>query len=196
MIAPLRKPRHPSSAPAWHEHFLPMLPAIRKQAHVAFRSLDPEARNEAVQEVIANCLVAYERLWKLGKSDVAYPTPLANFAIRQVRAGRRVGGRLNIRDISSLHCRSVKGIRLGRLDRYDQEEEAWLEVLVQDRRATPADVAAITGNGTQRSSLKFVRICSAAGSASPISRRSGCQSRESGPEALESHLAGDYGLRS
>jgi hypothetical protein len=112
------------------------------QAYAAFRNLDPEARQEAVQEVVANCLVAYERLWKLGKSDVAYPTPLAKFAIRQVRSGRRVGGKLNIRDISSLHCQSVKGIRLGRLDRYDQEEEAWLEILVEDRHATPAEVAA------------------------------------------------------
>jgi hypothetical protein len=142
MIAPLRKPRHSSSAPAWHEHFLPMLPAIRKQAHAAFRSLDPEARHEAVQEVVANCLVAYVRLRELGKSDLAYPTPLAKYAIRQVRSGRRVGGKLNVRDITSLHCQSVKGIRLERLDRYDQGEEAWLEVLVEDGHATPADVAA------------------------------------------------------
>ena len=142
MIAPLRKPRPVISGPAWHGHFLSMLPAIRKQAYAAFRNLDPEARHEAVQEVVANCLVAYVRLWRLGKSDVAFPTPLAKYAIRQVRSGRRVGGRLNIRDISSLHCQSLKGIRLERLDRYDQEEEAWLEVLVEDRHATPAEVAA------------------------------------------------------
>lgn len=142
MIAPLRKPRPISSTPAWHEHFLRMLPLIRKEAHTAFRSLDPEARHEAVQEVVANCLVVYARLRELGKSDVAYATPLAHYAIRQVRAGRRVGATLNIRDVSSHHCQWKKGIRLERLDRYDQEDESWLEVLVADRHATPADVAA------------------------------------------------------
>ena len=36
----------------------------------------------------------------------------------------------------------LKGIRIERFDRYDDKEQIWLEVLVEDRHATPADVAA------------------------------------------------------
>jgi hypothetical protein len=50
------------TVPAWHHHFLQILPAIRGQAAAAFRKADPAAREEAIQEVVANTLVAYARL--------------------------------------------------------------------------------------------------------------------------------------
>ena len=142
MIAPLRKRCFTASTPDWHEHFLSLLPAIRRRAYDAFRHLNPEARQEAVQEVIADCLVADVRLCELDKSDLAYATPLALYAIRHVRCGRRAGCKRSVRDVSSTRCQVVKGIRLERLDHYNDKEEVWLEVLVEDRRATPADVAA------------------------------------------------------
>ena len=82
-----------------------MLPAIRRQARISFRSVPPEARDELIQEVVANCLVAYRRLVQLGKHDIAYPSALARFAVKQVRAGRRVAGRLAARDVLSEHGR-------------------------------------------------------------------------------------------
>jgi hypothetical protein len=119
-----------------------MLPAIETHAKVAFRNLDPEAREEAVQEVIANATVAYARLVELGKADVAYPTALARFAVAQVKDGRRVGNRLNIRDVTSPYAQMRKGITVERLDHYDKRTGEWQEILVEDRHATPADVAA------------------------------------------------------
>ena len=77
-----------------HERFLAMLPRIRRQALIAFRDRGAEARQELAAEVVANAFCAYTRLVRRGKHDLAYPTPLAQFAIRQVRDGRRVGGRL------------------------------------------------------------------------------------------------------
>ncbi len=43
----------------------------------------------------------FVRLVRRGKAGLAYPTPLADYAIRQVRAGRRVGCRQNAQDIMS-----------------------------------------------------------------------------------------------
>ena len=68
MVAPLR-PRH--RKPAWHQAFLTLMPAIATHARLAFRYLDPDARQEAVQAVVCNAMVAYLRLWELGKSSIA-----------------------------------------------------------------------------------------------------------------------------
>jgi hypothetical protein len=127
---------------AWHAGFLAILPAIRRHLTAAFRGLDPEARAEAVQEGTCNAMVAYLRLHKREEVEKAYPTPLARYAARQIRAGRKVGGRLNIKDVSSGHCQRMKRVVLERLDKWDRDE-GWLEVVVEDRRATPADVARV-----------------------------------------------------
>jgi len=119
-----------------------MLPAIQKRARIALRHLDREARSEAVQEVVAGSLAAYVRLVESGRADLAYPTPLAMFAVRQFRAGRRVGTKANVNDVTSPYAQIGKGIRVERLDHYDVEEDAWKEAVVEDRRAGPAQTAA------------------------------------------------------
>ena len=119
-----------------------MLPAIQKHARFAFRYLDREARDEAVQEVVAGALTAYVRLVESAKADLGYPTPLAMFAVRQFRAGRRVGTRANVNDVTSAYAQAGKGIRVERLDHYDAQEDAWEEILIEDRRAGPAQTAA------------------------------------------------------
>ena len=69
-----RAPRPKSAPPAWHAQFLAMLPVIRTQARFAFRHLDPEAREDAVEEAIANALVAFVRLVELHRRTRA-PSP-------------------------------------------------------------------------------------------------------------------------
>ena len=71
------------------------------------------------------------------------PQRLARFGVAQTRDGRKVGGHLNVRDVSSPYCQREKGITVDRLDKFDRREEAWLEVLLEDRHAGPAEVAAI-----------------------------------------------------
>src|SRR3972149_3191009 len=68
MIAPRKPVRRQASPPEWHRQFLAMLPVIRNYADSAFRHLDPEGREDAVHEVVANVVVAFARLVKLGKS--------------------------------------------------------------------------------------------------------------------------------
>ena len=127
---------------AWHAGFLAMLPAIRRQLKVAFRGLDPEARAEAIQEGVCNAMLAYLRLHERGEVEKAYPTPLAQYAARQIRDGRKVGGKLNVKDVSSRYCQRLKHVVLERLDKWDKEE-GWLEIVVEDKNATPADVARV-----------------------------------------------------
>jgi hypothetical protein len=141
MIA-IPKPSPQSEAvPAWHEPFLQMLPAIQKHAHHAFRRLDPEAREDAVHEVIAYAVVAFARLVQLGKADLAYPSVLARYGVAQLREDRRVGNRWRIGEVLSKYAQRKKGFVVERLDGFDEEENAWREVLMEDKRATPADLA-------------------------------------------------------
>jgi hypothetical protein len=141
MIATAKPVPREQATPSWHQPFVQMLPAIQRHARIAFRHLDAEARAEAEQEVTANALLAFVRLVELGKADLAYATPLAMYGVRQFRAGRRVGGKLNVRDISSRHCQRVKGVQVGRLDHFDEAEGQWKEILLEDRRAGPAETA-------------------------------------------------------
>ena len=129
------------SPPAWHDAFVAIIPAIQTHAKIAFRRLDAEAREEAIQEVVCNACCAYARLVELNKVKLAYPSALARFAVAQTKEGRKVGGKLNCRDISSGYCQQQKKLLVERLDRFDSEEEAWEEILVEDRHAGPAETA-------------------------------------------------------
>ena len=91
MTAPVKKPVRKISVPPWHAGFRRMLPQIRRCAEAAFRTFPAEARQEAVQECIANALVAYLRLVQLDRVSLAYPTVLARCGIAQLNEGRRVG---------------------------------------------------------------------------------------------------------
>ena len=142
MIALANQPA-PSPAPSWHAQFLSMLPVITRYASIAFRGLRPEAKSEAVQEVIANSFVAFRRLHELGKLDVAYASVLARYGVAQVRSGRRVGGKLNVNDAMSEYAQQRKGFRVVRLDRHSQVEGFWRESIVEDRRVGPAETAAM-----------------------------------------------------
>lgn len=140
MIAFARRPK-PAQAPAWQAGFLELLPDIHNQLRFQFRNLRPEERAEAMAEAVANAAIAYARLHRQGRVDLAYATPLACFAAAQYRAGRRTGTRSNINDVMSPEARRRHGLKIQRLDRFDHEE-GWKEVLVEDGRCTPADLAA------------------------------------------------------
>ena len=128
--------------PEWHAVFLRMAGRIRKAARIAFRHWNPDAREEAVQAVLCNACAAVARLAELGKLDLCYPSVLSRFAIAQVKDGRMTGGHLNCLDISSRYCQRLKDLVVERLDRHDKDEEnAWCEVLVEDRHAGPAETA-------------------------------------------------------
>ena len=141
MIAHANRIRRPAAS-AHAAAFLSILPQIQEQARFAFRNAEPERRQELIAEVIANCWAAFVRLVERGLIDVVYPTPLASYAIKQVRDGRRVGAKLNVRDVSSDYAQRLKRFTVQRLDVFDERKGEWREVLIEDRHAGPAETAA------------------------------------------------------
>ena len=142
MIATATRSKRAPQSPRWQHRFLNMLPAIRRYALFRFRNLSPETREELVQETIANCCVACCRLAQRRKLALAHPSPLARFAVAQVRAGRKVGCRLNVRDVLSDYARRRNGFQVERLDHYDAPQGQWCPVLVADRHAPVDEQAA------------------------------------------------------
>jgi len=143
MIAPLKKARSRRPVPNWHRPFLAMLPAIIAHAKIAFRYLRPEARGEAVQEVVCNALKAFARLVQLKKVDLAYPSVLARFGVKQVKDHRKVGGHLNINDVMSRYCQVNKGVTIARIDQYDETQDEWTQLVVEDKNAGPAEIVRV-----------------------------------------------------
>jgi hypothetical protein len=127
--------------PAWHAGFLAILPQVREQLRFAFRNMPPSERAEALSETIARVTVEYAKLHEQGKQALAFPTTLACYAIRAYYGGRRVGTPLNLNDISSRYCQHQRGFCITSLDKRTPDGQ-WRETLVEDRRASPAELAA------------------------------------------------------
>jgi hypothetical protein len=127
----------PSRPAAWQPLFLQLLPGIERYALISFRHLPPDARQEAVQETIANCLVAFVRLWQQDRLDRAHPTVLARYGAAHARDGRSIAHRINSADVLSLRAWRRHGVQVARLD------DPWQELVVEDKRSRPADVAAL-----------------------------------------------------
>ena len=129
--------------PAWHRRFLLMLPGLRRAASFRCRNLSPSRRQEVVNDIVGTCCAFYVRLVEKGQEERAHFSTLVKFAAAQLGQGRQVGTRLNVRDVSSPYCQRRQGIRLERLDLYDETEATWKEILIEDRRhSDPASIAA------------------------------------------------------
>ena len=135
----------PSPAPRrrWERVFLSMLPKLIRHAKYAFRHMRrSQDYHDLIQETIANAFVAFKALVRRGKMDLAYPTVLARYAVAQIKDGRRVGAKLNVREVLSSYAQRLKNFTVDRLDRRQKDEEnAWCEILIEDRHAGPAETA-------------------------------------------------------
>ncbi len=141
MIAIPQKPK-PELTREHKQQFVTMLPTITRVARQTFSGLDAEAKGEAVAEVVAHAYVMFVGLVERGKESLAYASVLAMYGARRVKIGRKAATKMNSSDISSLRCQLRKGVQLKRLDRYDATDEVWETVLVEDKHAGPAEVAA------------------------------------------------------
>jgi len=142
MIASMKIPKRRPPTPDWHAPFLRLFPEVQRQASYALRNLRGERRQEMLAEVYAGVLCAFVRLFQRGKLDAAHPSVLVRYAGAQAREGRRVGSRLSSRDVLSPYAQARRRFAVERLDRTDRhEEDPWRELLLEDRRSTPADLA-------------------------------------------------------
>jgi len=119
------------------------LPQIVQHAKFAFCHLRGDARQDAIQETVANALVAFVALVHRGKMSLAYPTVLAKYATAQIKDGRRVGSSLNVREVLSPYAQKYKGFKVERIDFYHEDEQKWSQAILEDRTAGPADTARV-----------------------------------------------------
>ena len=122
--------------------FLAMLPRIRRQAGYYLRRLPTEERVDAIQEVVASAFVSYVCLIERGKAELAFAGPLVRYAACQYFRGRRVGNPMNACDVTSDYCQRRKKIMVEQLDHFDEHCREWEQLVVEDRRSTPANIAA------------------------------------------------------
>ena len=91
-----------------HTHtFTALLPEMQRMAAAAFRHLDPEAQEEAVQNTLALTWKAFHALIEQGRADE--PDIVKSclwFSIKQTRVGRKVEGESRAKDI---HKNSHRG---------------------------------------------------------------------------------------
>jgi hypothetical protein len=120
--------------------FLEMLPCIRRIASFAFRNVRRAVREDLIAEVLANAFCTFHRLVVRGHVELAYPSTLAWFAVRQIRDGRRVGSTLNAKDLTSPYGQRQRSVSVQSF--WDERPDGrWQELVVEDRSAGPGEIA-------------------------------------------------------
>ncbi|HEY4312065.1 MAG TPA: hypothetical protein VGN12_21635 [Pirellulales bacterium] len=125
------------------EQFLLLLPAIRRHAQIRFQFLDEENREEMIAAVVAHAWSFFMKLASMGREKLAFAGPLARYGIARILDGRQVGSQANVHDISSKWCQLRKGVCVDALVQRDPTNGEWQEILVEDRKALPSDLAAM-----------------------------------------------------
>ena len=135
--------QHQETQATWQAAFVAMLPEIQQRLRHAFRHLDAEAAEDAVEEGVIHALLSYVRLFEQGRADSASAMSLAWFATKQVKRGRPAVGRLNSREPLSRYAQLGQGFHVERLCTYSQTDDPWIDRIVEDQRASVADQVAV-----------------------------------------------------
>src|SRR5262245_4555184 len=115
--------------------FLSILPRIELHGRICFRFVRcPHRRADAVSEVVALAWKWHLRLAERGKDATQFPSALATFAARAVRAGRRLCGRERARDMLSPSARRQHHIKVERLPDFGTLGGNTLEEALVDNR--------------------------------------------------------------
>jgi len=120
----------------WQADFLSMLPEIERRLELAFRRLDRAAREESVAEGVGHSLLSFMTLHGEGRAAKVSASTLAWYAAKQVKHGRLAAGRVNRLEPLSRYAKLQSDIR------QEPITGKWLEVFVEDRRASVVDQVA------------------------------------------------------
>jgi len=120
----------------WQPTFIAMLPEIEQKLRLAFCRLDPEAREDAIEEGVVHALLAYVRLDEQGRAEVATASSLAWYSSRHVRRGRPAGSRMNGKEPLSRYGQISNDIEV------ECQPSNWIDAMVEDKRAAVADQVA------------------------------------------------------
>jgi hypothetical protein len=126
----------------WQQNFLAIVPAVESHAKVRFRGCDVADREEQVAEAVAAACLSYYQLSQQKKLDQAFTSTLADYAVRRVTQDRHVGGHQSSRDALSPLARKRHNFTITSLPIRDDGQDGWQAVVWEDRKTSPADVAA------------------------------------------------------
>ncbi len=126
--------------------FLTILPLIERHGRVSFRHLrrDPDRLEEALAEMVALCWKWFLGLVQRGKDPTQFPTTLAVFAAKAVKAGRKLCGKGKAQDAMSPLAQQRHSFLVQSLPRFDtsDQDNPALEAL-QDNTVTPPPEQAV-----------------------------------------------------
>jgi hypothetical protein len=130
--------------PAWHQAFLEhLLPRVVTHARFRFRDLPAADFEEALAETTATALCFFVRLVDRGKNPILFALRIARIATLRVKAGRLLASSDRSRDPLSRFARQRHGFEVASLDdQSDQSGSSWREVLTENHKVTPAEIAA------------------------------------------------------
>jgi len=143
MNAPVRLCPPRPQLDALHAAFLALLPRITLHGQVSFRHLKaPEAREEAIAEMVALCWLWFLRLAQRGKDASRFPSALAGYAARAVRSGRRLCGLEGARDVLSPLAQQQHSFGVAELPAYSTLRGTLVEEALRDntRSGVPEQV--------------------------------------------------------
>jgi hypothetical protein len=127
-----------SALDALQAAFLAILPKIELHAQIAFRHLKcPDKKSDAIAEAVALAWHWYVRLAQRGKDAADFVVALTRFAARRVRAGRRLCGVENGKDVLSGRTQRHYAFTVATLPAFSTLEGTPLEEALQDNTVSP-----------------------------------------------------------
>ena len=137
--------------PVWQEQFLAhILPVVKDLARRRFRSLPRGEQEEATAEAVAGALIHFVRLVRRGLDPREFAARLAQIALYRVLAGRLAGSPDRSQDVLSRLARQQRGFTVRSLDMgenleadSDQAPQDWRDLVLEDHRSTPAEIAIV-----------------------------------------------------
>lgn len=82
------------------EMFARQVPELQRMAGASFRDMDPERRQEAIQNSIALAWKQFSSLIEQGRAEPKHVRSCLGFGIRQTRSGRLPQGKVKAKDIT------------------------------------------------------------------------------------------------
>lgn len=126
---------------SWQHGFLEILPRIEHHVRIAVRGLKGVAKDEAICEVVANCLCAYRRLYERNALHRAFATALVRYGVGNYFRGRRVGSSQCSRDLYSVRTGIEVEVNLQSVGTPRDQRVEWMECLTDTRRMSVPDQA-------------------------------------------------------
>ena len=104
------------SRAALQAHFLTIQPRIETHARIFFRGIRCfHEKADRIAETVALAWKWFKRMAKRGKDATQFPSVLATYAAKTVKAGRRIAGQLKTKDVMNERTQQRKGFYVSKL---------------------------------------------------------------------------------